>query len=277
MAVKVSRQIVGEFSCGVVAPVGIFLKTLQADRLQVTVDRPIELRWRNGLFIHHLTERLDGSRRLKRRPGGDQVIQRRAQRVDVAELIDVRCIQCLLRRHVRRRAHHFAGACQFVAAFEQLRQSKIGNERSILFRVEHDVVRLQVAMQDARSMRLLQSVCGIPRVARRTARLQWSVGQQLRQTRTLNKTHRIETLSVDFAHVIDRDNVVVLKTGSRLRLVSKSLHGCSLRVSGETEELVAAYHLEGDQPVRTLLPRSVDGAHPPSANLLKQLVVSKRP
>ena len=61
-------------------------------------------------------------------------------------------------------------------SIDQLRQSEVGDERTILPLVEHDVVRLQVPVQNASGVRFFQSAGRGLRIAGRTTLFQRPVG-----------------------------------------------------------------------------------------------------
>ena len=102
----------------------------------------------------HLEERgaVVGS---ENRPQGQQFIQRRAQRIHVAPLVDQspRC-RGLFGTHVPQRSDQVAGRRQFFSRIDP-RQAEIGDV-DFSRRVEQQIARLDVAMHDAVCMGVIE-------------------------------------------------------------------------------------------------------------------------
>ena len=148
-AVQVAVQVLGQRRAGMVTTRWLFLQAFDADRFQIAIDCRVQLAWRNRFLIEDLSDRFRDVRCLKRRATGKQSIQRRAQRIQIGRGSDTRRVLGLLGRHVRWRPHHLPGEGQRFFALRELRQAKVGDQRPVSRLLDHDVLRLQVAVQHA--------------------------------------------------------------------------------------------------------------------------------
>ena len=108
-----------------------------------------------GVRDHHS----DAAAEIERRPAGQQVVGDRAQRVDVAPLIEVPVAQGLLRRHEHRGAEDaaLAGPVGLAGLRHGENQSEIeqlGHVLHLAAAGREDVRRLDVAMDQPGRMRL---------------------------------------------------------------------------------------------------------------------------
>ena len=102
-------EIVGE-PAGVLVPVrAIVRERLVDDRRELGRHTGCDLAQRRGWTLGSCTHHLAGNLRVVRRPACEQVIQRRAERVDVAAFVDGRAAE-LLGRHEAGGAEHDPGA-----------------------------------------------------------------------------------------------------------------------------------------------------------------------
>ena len=150
-AIQVFRQ---RFRRGV-AMERSFLDALQADGFQIAIHLPEDRARPPGFVLDHGPHR--GQRRVcaEWRTPCEQFIENRAQAVDVRGGGDgLRAAGGLLGWHVVRRAQHRAAQGQVEAAFDALGQAEVADERLAL-RVEEDVSRLQIAVQHAALMRVM--------------------------------------------------------------------------------------------------------------------------
>ena len=253
----------------------LLLQTFQADRLEVAVDRRVQLaRW-GRLLVDHLPKGLHRRGRLKRRPRGQYVVQRRPQRVDVGQGRYVGRIPSLLRRHVRGRAHHFAGLGQLLLSLGQLRHAKIGHQRAIRLPVHENVLRLQVAMQNPMDVGLMHSSGDRLQIGGRLAIRDRPVTKHLGQRTAFDILHREKLLVVDLTDLVNRNDVVVFQPGRRLGLVPKTIHRTGLRVAWKRLQPVGAEYLQGHDSARRALPRAIHHPHPASPDLLQHVVVAE--
>src|SRR5262249_38233320 len=97
---EVSCQALGR----TITPAGNLFETFETNRLQGVIDTIVDLARRSGLpsGIAHVLQRCRERFAAKRRPAGQQRIQRRAKPVDIAQrgYFPVRTWISLLRRHV---------------------------------------------------------------------------------------------------------------------------------------------------------------------------------
>ena len=91
------------------------------------------------------------------------------------------------------------------------------------FLVEQDVVRLEVAMDDASIMGVLDRLGDLLHQRRRLARGQRSVGDLLRQAGALDEAHAEIVLVVVLTGLVDRHDRRVLEPGGGLGLQAEPL------------------------------------------------------
>ena len=127
---------------------------LQDDRLQVARDVPVKLSRRRRRVVADPLDQTDLVGLLERRPQGQQLVQRRPQRIDIAAAI--RRSPESLGRHVAERPDQLA-RLRAVGALLELRQAEVGDP-DVAHRVQEQVRRLDVAMQHAATVGVLQGV-----------------------------------------------------------------------------------------------------------------------
>ena len=154
---------------------------------------------------------------LEGRAAGQQMIENRAQRIDVAAPAHFAALSTgLLGRHEVGRAEHLAGHGDAGIAVEPLGQAKIGDARLIGGRVNQHVRRLEIAMQDASLVRVMNRFGNELDVPRGFRAAQWTVAHELREVLALDVIHREVMLAVVDADVVNGDDVRMLEQrGSR--------------------------------------------------------------
>ena len=159
----------------------------------------------SGLVLRdEIRERL----RLERPPAREELVEHQAERVDVAPHRDLAARE-LLGRHVGRRA----GADVLHVAHG--RQAEV-HDADLAGAVEHDVGRLQVAMQDAALVRRREARAELPRdLERLVLRQPADAAQQRREILAVHVLHRQEQLPVDLADVVDAADVGMRRPGAR--------------------------------------------------------------
>ena len=200
-----------------------FFEALQADRFEI--GRNVRFQpARGGRFgLHHVTQR--GQRRgpAERRPAGQQFVEHRAERIDVAGRADVAMpAGGLLRRHVAGTAHDDARLRQPAVVFHDLGQAEVGDPR-LIGGVDEHVLRLQVAMQGATLMGEVDRLGDDLDVARRDLRRQRPVLHEGPEVATGHVVHREVMLAVMLADLVDGDDVGVLQVGGGFGLAQESL------------------------------------------------------
>ena len=117
---------------------------------------------------------------------------------------------------------------------DEFGQSEIGDQRAIGRLFDHYVVWLHIPMQDALIVRRLESSGNLNHVDCSPSVFQRSIAEQLHETHSSNKPHRIipkgrthSVLRRHLADFIDGDDVVVLERCCRVGLRSKSFQRIS--------------------------------------------------
>ena len=159
---QITAQVAGQFASALVATHRLLRHRFQADRLQVGWDRRSSQVRRRGFLVEHLEQQI-GPLALERHGPAKQLVQEHAQAVDVGSTIDA-LVQAagLLGRHI-------GGCSQDVAFLGQGRlhvlvagQAKVRQQRLVV-PVQQNVRRLDVAMDDAHLMGVIQCVGNLRR------------------------------------------------------------------------------------------------------------------
>ena len=157
---------------------------------------------------------------------------------------------------------------QLRVALQPLGQAEVGDERLIL-RVDEHVGRLEVTMENAMLMGIVDRLGDGLHVASGTAGGQRVPANQNRQTLPLHVIHRDEMLARAKTDFVDGDNVGMMQRRRRHRLSPEALHRLWQRVRSEQEQL------EGDYPVQASLAGLINDPHAAVPNLLEQFVVAE--
>ncbi len=159
-------EILGQGRGRWVAAGSVLLHTVKADRFQVAGDVGAQHPGGDWVVVDDLADRLGRCLTPEWRAAGQDLIQGRPQRVNVARRPDVsQAARSLLGSHVRRRADRQSAVGLIIVFLGQLRQAEVGHARDqvreILGRVrigrslEQDVAGLQVAVEDPPFVRVL--------------------------------------------------------------------------------------------------------------------------
>jgi len=218
--------------------------------------------------------------RFERAEARQRVEQRRADRIDVGARIDRSTDRALLGRHVRARAQHLAHAGHRRGArrrglHHELRHAEVEHLHDVAHRagrLEEDVPRLHVAMDDPRAVRRRETRKELDADERRARRLDATGGLE----------HVLERRAFEHLHHEERRLTrVVLEVGD-LHEVRMPERRRRLRLAPEPhEQLLARREILADglqrdaQPERDLR-RLVDLAHAPAADRLDDLVAARR-
>ena len=76
-------QVLGQLERRRVALVRLFLEALQTDRLDLARHARLDLRRRNRIGVLDVRQRFERRRGAERRPAGQELVEDRAERVDV--------------------------------------------------------------------------------------------------------------------------------------------------------------------------------------------------
>ena len=190
--------------------------------------------------------------------------QHRAHRVDVGAMIDVASPAGLLRCHVRRRAERdaFAGERRILARVaDRLRDAEVHDDR--MPAGEHDVVRLDVAMDDAVRVRVGERLGDLRGEAQRLRRsAAGRRAQPVAQRFAGDDRHDVvQQLAVaGDAGVEERQDVRVIQSRRDADLAQEAL-------AGDRACEVGLEHLDGDVAIVLEVVREVDGRHAAAAEL----------
>ena len=164
---------------------------------------------------------------VERQLAGEQLVGDDAERVDVALRVDVLHRE-LLRAHVRRRTEHDAERRQLgIATAGALGDAEIEHldeVRCSSGRGDDDVVRLEIAMDDAAVVRLLEGAADLTQDQIHSLRKQRAVLQDLSERLAAQKLHGDEQIPVvGLPEVEELDGVGVLELSDRAALALEPL------------------------------------------------------
>ena len=247
-----------------IALIDILGKRLLDNAVHLNRDRAPQRRHRFGLFVEDRVQRRLRISPGERRSAGQHFIEDHAERPEIRATIH-RPPLSLLGRHIRRRPDGSAVLSE-AAEIGDLRQSEVHHLEGSLAG-KHQVGALDVTVDDALLVSLLQTAGGLGRQRQRFLERQRSLLNLLLQRRPVNIGHRDEHAAVRFADLKYCGDVRVIERCDRFGLAQ------------ETSFLLAGAHkilsdeLEGDNTVEVEILRLVDLSHPPLPDLLEDLEV----
>ena len=240
-----------------VALVGVLLEAA----LDEDVDAPVAL----GATLRRQAEAPDGQ--LARQ----HLVQHDAGRVEVGARVGLARLLALLRRHVLVRAEHEVRAREprVLLRAEHAAEAEVGDLDDVALAEQH-VLRLDVAVDDAVSVRVRERAEHRADDAQRLGRRQRAFAQNLAQAAPLDVFHDEERTAVDLAAVDDGDDVGVRELAQHVGLAVEALE--KLRVLRE----VRGEHLERDRAAERELRGAVHRAHAAAADDLLDPVSADR-
>ncbi|MCI0681723.1 MAG: hypothetical protein L0Y71_06440 [Gemmataceae bacterium] len=247
-------------------------QALQADRLQVAVDAQVHGPRPRRIAVEHLQDRFQFGFGAERRPAGQQLVEDGAQPVHVHRRGQRFFRARLLRRQVARRADdgaraRFQATAIGAAAIDAPGQPEVGNVR-LAPGIEQDVARLEVAVEDAVLMGVMDRPRHLGQQRDRGLRVSDKLRRAPRQADAVDQLHAEVVLPFVFTDFIDRHNVRVVEIGRRFRLAMKPFDvGVAGQVAGED-------HLQRNDAVETGLSSFVDHPHAAAGDLFEQFVVA---
>ena len=268
----------------------ILLETLEADCFDVSVNGRIASRWSLGFRFEDLPDCGSGRSACERRLACKQFVEHRAESIHINGRGESRILPSgLLRRDVRRRAQHCERVGDLRFAFNELRETKVREQRFIV-RVEENVRRLDVAVQDAALMRVMHCARELRNEAggafaikrRRDALGRWRRGgvlasrssmpcQPIREAAALDQLHAKEVPSIVFADFVNRNDVGMVQAGDGFCFDAEAFEEIRRsKFPGEDE-------LDGDHTIQRSLPRAIDNTHPTPRDRRQQLVIADAP
>ena len=154
-------QVIGHVLRRRVAIGRLLAERLQDDRLQLAGDGPVQLAGRGGIFVGDLLDQRVAVAALERWAEGQQFVERRPQRVDVAAVIDNPAPgEDLLGACVAKRSKELSRDREAGIA-DDLGQTEVGDPK-LRPEVQQQVARLDVSMHDSGLVGVLQGECCLP-------------------------------------------------------------------------------------------------------------------
>ena len=247
---------VGENLVGVlVAIVGIAFQATHDDAHQPVRQIRLDEFRALGLFLNPLVHHFQSGFAGERDVAGHQFIEDQAVGIEVGAIVGGLAFH-LLRRHVTRRAEEGAGTRHADRAFfEGFREAKIADENLVVF-VNQEVLRLQVAMDDAFGMRGCERLRDLPReIQNAVHRHLGIVVDDVLQILALDEGHGDEAQAADIAHVVNAQDIFVGDLAGENQFLFEALQRVGLADGPFT------HHLDGDGAVQFLVVRFVNAAH----------------
>ena len=207
----------------------------------------------------------------ERRPAREQVIENRAERIDVAAPADQAALgRGLLRRHVVGRAEHLAAQGQFAVVMQPLGQAEVGHAR-LVERVDQHVGRLEVAVQNAAFVRVVDGLGDGLDVTRGAA-----AGQRLRPLPQSSARFWPSTKSIAKNCCPSCTPTSWMATMFGCCKLAAAAASARNRCASSVARLVAEQeHLHRDDAAKAHLPRLVDDAHAAAGDFFEQFVVAE--
>ncbi len=207
-----------------------------------------------------------GHRRLagKERTCGGEIPERGPERVDVGADIGTAGVECLLGRHEVNRAEHLSGDGKLLAhrvAVVEAGQSQVEDPHPP-FGVEHEVGRLDVAVDDAALVRVREAGGGLSHPLDDVVdRLRAGFLDELGERAALDEVHHEVVRAMGFTALDRTDDVRVVERGRGPELAFEPSHGAAIAERRRIDDLQ-----RHDPSVATML-GTVDAAHATAAHL----------
>src|SRR5205823_14312606 len=138
------------------------------------------------------------------------------------------------------------------------REAEVGEHRAAVGVNQH-VGGFQVAVDDARVVRVLQAVADLAQVAPRGQRVERAAVEDVTQRASADQGHGEERVAVEDLEVVDRQDVRMVELGERFRLRLEALDEAVIL------EKLGGQRLERDLAAQRLLHGTVDDGHPTTA------------
>ena len=262
LAMQHPAQVVGEGRHRLVATVGLLAQCAGEHGLQIAAQSSIHVAERHRVLVAHPAQRAgDGvTRHVDGQTRGEQLVADDREAVDVAAHVDRRSVpRRLLRAHVGRCAEQHArqGAGRLGAVVEQPRDAEVEHACATV-RVDHHIARLQVAVDHATLVRVIDRGGDLGDHAQllveRGLHAIRPVPQDLAAHQFHGEIRRIALVDPIDLRREDLGDAGVLQTSECLRL-HREAHACRRRSQTRGE------HLERDLAPGLRLFRAVDHAH----------------
>jgi len=187
----------------------------------------------------------------------EHLIEDHAQRIDVRALVHILRMLQLFGRHVVGRAHGVAAGSEgklFPGLAHQLGDAEVRDLHPAA-RVEQDILRLDVAVQDAFVMGELERLTNLRHQHHGLLRGEPARLHRLAQVHAVNELHQQKEEPARLAEVIDRDDIRVVEPGQNPGLAVEAFGECGIGGQRLRQEL------ERNQAVEPRLAGLEDDAH----------------
>ena len=147
---------------------------------------------------------------------GEELIKNGAEPINISRARELRVLTGgLLGRDVARRAQNFQRACDCAVGFDKARETEVGEVRFTL-RIEQDIAGLDVAMQDAALMRVLDGAGETGDDFCRAPQREGFAPNELIEVAAFFEFHAEVAGAVALADLVDRNDARMLEAGGRL-------------------------------------------------------------
>ena len=267
-----AAEVFGEVERGLVAPCAIGLERAREHDGEVALDRRVELRRVGGTLRADRVVQLLARGLLERTAEREDLVQRRAERVDVGARVE-HAAGDLLRRHVARRAERVARLREPERiGVERPREAEVEDHRLARAR-DHDVAGLDVAVQHARLVRRVERARRLLEELDRRPGRRHPRGATIargrdpaRERLAVDVPHRDVGHAVFLARVEDRADARVIDPRGHLGLTPEALE----QIVGERRD--RRQDLERDLAIELRVDREVDHALAAAAELAHEAV-----
>jgi hypothetical protein len=242
-------------------------EALEAQRLEIARDVAVQQARGRRIDLPDLSDGVDGAVGPERRAAGEQLVQDRAQPVDVAARVGL-ASGGLFGRHVAGRSHRAAARGQGSVDRHPVGETEVGDARAIRL-VDQDVPGLEVAVHDAQRVRRVHGGRDVAHVAGRALGWQRRAAHQIRQALALDQLHREVRLAVVVADLEHRDGVRVTELGGGARFLAKAV---DLVLVGE---LAGGDELQRDLAIQRRIARPPHHAHRAAPDRRDQIVTAE--
>jgi hypothetical protein len=200
---------------------------------------------------------------VPRRRAGHELVEQRAERVDVGALVDVGGALDLLRRHVRRRADEAADGLRGIGA--RARDPEIGHHDPPVAREQH-VLRLEVAVDHAGGVRGADAGADRARDREHAGDGQRLARDPRGERFAVDELHGQHAFAVEVAEIVDARDVGMRDPARELDLAAEPLE------RPRRSRQLGPQDLERDRLVELEVARLVDVAHSAGAQQPDDLV-----
>ena len=194
---------------------------------------------------------------VERRSSRSYLVEYHAEGIHIAAAIEL-APQALLGRRVGRSADETTCDREASRRLEHLGDAEVGQE-AIALLINQDIAGLDVPMDDASRMRVVQGRRNLSQNAERARRGEWLPSHRIRQCAAPHVAHHQIGVAIVLAVVVDRQDVGVLQVRDQLGFLLEAAD------EGRVRGVVAGQDLQGDIPVDARLIGLIDRRHTPLA------------